>query len=163
MASECSTSHMTPHIYWFLCTRTGSRHRPWNSLVLYLGEIIAVQPFSTRWLALDFTSCYRFLPYYIHLTCRYFIYQHSAVTKTTVKQRPLAFIGVQSSSPKTGIAHIIAIFSAVNTSCRRHQLPGSRAWDTSSVFHILTSFMHGRVLSVCSPPRTPFQYPIRLR
>ena len=60
MASECSTSHMTPHIYWFLSTRTGSRHRLWNSLVLYLGEIIAVQPVSTRRLALDFTSCYRF-------------------------------------------------------------------------------------------------------
>ena len=30
MASECSTSHMTPHMYWFLFTRTGSHHSPWN-------------------------------------------------------------------------------------------------------------------------------------
>ena len=96
MASEYSTSHMTPHIYWFLCVLTVSRHRPWNSLVLYLGEIIAVQPVSTRRLALDFTSCYRFSPYYIHLTCRNFIYQHSAVTETTAKQHPLAFILFES-------------------------------------------------------------------
>ena len=68
MASECSTSHMTPHMYRFLFTRTGSHHSPWNSLVLYLGEIIAVQPVSTRRLALDFTSCYWLSPYHMHLT-----------------------------------------------------------------------------------------------
>ena len=96
--------HMTPHMYWFLCMRRGSRHRPWNSLVLYLGEIIAVQPVSTRRLALDFTSSYRFSFYYIHLTCRNFIYPHSAVTETTVKQRPLAFI---CWSPQTEIAHTL--------------------------------------------------------
>ena len=39
---------MAPHINWFLCTRTGSRHEPWNSLILYLGETIGVQLASTR-------------------------------------------------------------------------------------------------------------------
>ena len=66
IATECSTSHMAPHIYWFLCMRTGSRHGPWNSLSLYLGEIIGVQPASPRQLALDFTSCYWFSPCHIH-------------------------------------------------------------------------------------------------
>ena len=42
IASECSTSHMAPHIYWFPWMRTGSRHGPWNSLPLYLGETIGV-------------------------------------------------------------------------------------------------------------------------
>ena len=44
IATECSTSHMAPHIYWFLCMRTGSRYRPWNNLPLYLGETIGFQP-----------------------------------------------------------------------------------------------------------------------
>ena len=70
----CSTSHMTPHIYWFPCTRTGSRHGLWSSLVLYLGETIGVQPASTRRLALDFTSCYRFVPYHR---------ENSPITQTT--------------------------------------------------------------------------------
>ena len=42
IASECSTSHMPPHIYWFPWMRRGSRHGPWNSLPLYLGETIGV-------------------------------------------------------------------------------------------------------------------------
>ena len=42
IASECSTSHMAPHIYWFPWMRTGSRHGPWNSLPLYLGETFGV-------------------------------------------------------------------------------------------------------------------------
>ena len=60
IATECSIPHMAPHTYWFLCTWTGARHGQWNSLPLYLGETIKVQPTSTRQLALDFTSCYRF-------------------------------------------------------------------------------------------------------
>ena len=47
---------------------------------------------STRRLALDFTSSYRFSPNHTHLTCRNFICQQSAITETTVKQRPLAII-----------------------------------------------------------------------
>ena len=152
MASECSTSHLTPHLYWFLCTRTGFRHRPWNSLVLYLGEFIAVQPVSTRQLALDFTSCYRFSPYYIHMSKFYIPTFGSHRNNSITAPISLYFV----PSPQTGIDHVIAIFSAVNTCCRRHQLSGARARDSSSLFHILTSFVHGGVLSVCSPPRTPF-------
>ena len=37
IASECSTFHMALHIYGFSCTRTGSSHGLWHSLVLYLG------------------------------------------------------------------------------------------------------------------------------
>ena len=47
---------------------------------------------STRWFALNSTSSYRFLSNYTHLTCLNFICQHSAITETTVKQRPLAVI-----------------------------------------------------------------------
>ena len=108
IASECSTSHMAPHIYWFLCTWTGSHHGPCNSLLSYLGETIGVKPASTRWLALDFTSCYQFSPYYICFTCWNFICQNSTITKTTVKQHPLAFILFNF---QTGIACISAIFS----------------------------------------------------
>ena len=48
IANECSTFHMAPHIYIIyirilMCTRTGSRHGPWNSLVLYLGGTIGAQ------------------------------------------------------------------------------------------------------------------------
>ena len=62
IASECSTSPMAPHVCWSLFTRTGSCYGPWNSLVLYLGETIEVQPTPTRRLALEFTSCYHFSP-----------------------------------------------------------------------------------------------------
>ena len=86
-----------PHPTW-LCTyadyyaRGQGSHGPWNSLLLYLGETIGVQPASTRWLALDFTSFCRFSPYNICFTCRNFICQHSSITETTEKQHPLAFI-----------------------------------------------------------------------
>ena len=89
IATECSTSHMAPHLYWFLCMRTGSCHGPWP---LYLGETIGVQPASTRQLALDFTSCYWFSPYHIRFVCRNFICQHWSITETTVKKRLLASI-----------------------------------------------------------------------
>ena len=42
IASESSTSPIAPHIYWFPWMRTRSRHWPWNSLSLYLGEAIGV-------------------------------------------------------------------------------------------------------------------------
>ena len=93
IASGCSSSHMAPHVYWFLCRRTRSRHGPWNSLFVYLGETIGVQPTSTRRLALGFTSCYRFSPCYTYFTCRNFICQHSlSIAETTIKHRLLAFI-----------------------------------------------------------------------
>ena len=57
---------------------------------------------STRRLALDSTSSYRFLSNDTHLTCRNFICQHSAITETTVNQRPLAIIWFDSywASPR---------------------------------------------------------------
>ena len=63
---------------------------------------------STQWLTLDFTSCYRFSPNYIHPTCRNFMYQQSAIAETTVKQRPLAFI----LSPSTTALFTSALFLA---------------------------------------------------
>ena len=88
-----------PHPTW-LCTHsltttcppTGSCHRLWNYLTVYLGETIKFQPASTRRFALYFTSCCRFPTYCTHLTCRNFICQHLEIIKTTVKQLPLAFI-----------------------------------------------------------------------
>ena len=52
---------------------TGSRHRLWNCLAVYLGETIGVHSASTQRLALHFTSCCRFKTYCTHLTCRNFI------------------------------------------------------------------------------------------
>ena len=81
-----------PHPTWLrthclttTCPPTGSRHRLWNCLAVYLGETIGVQPVSTWRLALNFTSSCRFSTYCTHLTCRNFICQHSAIVKTTVK------------------------------------------------------------------------------
>ena len=76
IVGECSTSHMAPQIYWILCMQTGSHHGLWNSLPLYLGETIGVQPAYTRQLALGFTSCYQFSPYYICFACWNFICQY---------------------------------------------------------------------------------------
>ena len=109
IATECSTSHMAPHICWFLCMRTGSRHGPWNNLPLYLGETIGVQPASPRQLALDFTSCYWFSPCHIRFACRNFIYQHWSMTETTVKKRLSASILFDPQACSS------AIFSMVNT------------------------------------------------
>ena len=53
----------------------------WSSASLWLRD--------WHWI---FTSSYRFSPNYTHLTYWNFICQHSAITKTTVKQHPLAFI-----------------------------------------------------------------------
>ena len=114
--------------------RTGARRGPSNRLVLYLGETTGVQPAMTRRLTLDFISCYRFSPYYIHLTYRNFICQHSTIIETTVKQRPLAFILFDFQYWES--LHQ-CYFSAVNTYYVRP--PGTR--DTYSLFHILTSFV----------------------
>ena len=92
IASECSTSYMAPHIYWFICTQTGSRNGSWKSLVLYLVKTNGAQQNSTRRSGLNFSNCYQFSPYHKHFTCRNFICQHSAITETTVKQHPLACI-----------------------------------------------------------------------
>ena len=128
IASKCSTSHMAPHIYWFLCIRAGSRHGPWNSLPLYLGETIGVQPASPRQLALDFTSCYWFSPCHIRFACQNFICQHWSITETTVKKHLSASILFDPQ------AYSSAIFSVVNW-----YIPTSLR--DSRLFHILTSFV----------------------
>ena len=108
IATECSTSHMAPHIYWFLSMLTGSHHGPWNSLPLYLGETIGVQPASPRQLALDFTSCYWFSPCHIRFACLNFICQHWSITETTVKKCLSASILFDPQACSS------AIFSVVN-------------------------------------------------
>ena len=103
--------HGTAHIRIPLCTRTMSHHRPWNSLVLYLGWTIGVR----IEFALNSTSSYRFLSNYTHLTCCNFICQHSAITETTVKQHPLAVIWFDTHWESPGFVGIHAIFSGINT------------------------------------------------
>ena len=85
--------------------RAGSRHGPWNCLVLYLRGTIGAQWAVDSAIVTGFYS-YRFSPKYTHLTCRKFICQHSATTETTVKQRPLAFIWFDLTS---------ALFWAIST------------------------------------------------
>ena len=127
IASECSTSHMAPHIYWFLCIRAGSRHGPWSSLPLYLGETIGVQPASPRQLALDFTSCYWFSPCHIRFACRNFICQTLINHRNNSKKVPIGLYFVPQACSS-------AIFSVVNW-----YIPTSLR--DSRLFHILTSFV----------------------
>ena len=87
------------------------------------------QPPSTRQLALDFTRCYRFSPYYIRFACRNFICQLQSITETTIKLQPLTFILFQFQA---GEACLSAIFSVVNT----------YAIQNTRLFHILTRFVH---------------------
>ena len=62
-----------PHPTWLCtcslipaCKPTGLRHRLWNSLAVYLGETIGVQPASTLRLALDFyASAFRHRRQYV--------------------------------------------------------------------------------------------------
>ena len=108
-----------PHPTWLrthclttTCPPTGSRHRLWNCLAVYLGETIGVQPASTRRMALNFTNYCRFSTYCAHLTCRSVICQHSAIVKTTVKQRPLAFILCDCRCWESPVSHPTALFLA---------------------------------------------------
>ena len=93
IASECCTFHTAPHIYGFLYARGKCRTIDRETVYFYIlvGPSEFNEP-STRRFALNSTSSYRFLSNYTHLTCLHFICQHSAITKTTVKQRPLAVI-----------------------------------------------------------------------
>ena len=131
--ANCSISHICTHSLIPVCTPTGSRHRLWNSLAVYLGETIGVQPASTRRVALDFTSCCRLSTYYTHLTCRNFICQYSAIVKTTVKQRPLAFILLDCQCwDSPALYRSSTIFSTIN-----NYITTSRGLmrDTQSVPH----------------------------
>ena len=50
IATECSTPQLAPHIYWFLCMRTGSRHGPWNSLLyIFVKPLEFSQPRLSNW------------------------------------------------------------------------------------------------------------------
>ena len=91
---------------------TGSCHRLWNCLAVYLGETIGVQLASTRRLALYFTSCCRFSTYCTHLTCQNFICQHSTIVETAVKQCPLAFILFNCRCWESLASHRTALFLA---------------------------------------------------
>ena len=107
---RCAKMESVPHPIWLhtICLLTALRHGPWNSLVVYLvrpslafgsshspyrsmcqGDFS--QPLTQR-SALDFISCYQFSPKYMHFKCQNFIYQHSAITETTVKRHSFAFI-----------------------------------------------------------------------
>ena len=108
-----------PHPTWLsthtlipTCTSTGWRHGPWNSIVVYLGETTGILSASTRWLALDFTSCCRFSTYYTHITCQNFNCQHSAIIEITVKQCPLAFISFTFQQGKAQAPSTSALFLA---------------------------------------------------
>ena len=82
----------TAHVRNFICTWTGSHSGPCNSLLLFLGGTIGAQ--WTVYSAIG-TGFYKLLlvsPIYTHLTWRNFICQHTVITETTVKQRPLVFI-----------------------------------------------------------------------
>ena len=70
---------LSTHCLTTTCPQTGSRHRLWNCLAVYLGETIGVEPASTQRLALNFTSSCRLSTYCTHLTCRNFICQHSVI------------------------------------------------------------------------------------
>ena len=87
---------IVPHPTWLRRHSDSYMHAnrlvPWTMKQSSLLSPLEFSQLSTGHLALNFTSWYLFLLNYTHLTCRNFIYQHSAVAETTVKQRPLAFI-----------------------------------------------------------------------
>ena len=97
IASECCTFHMAPHIYGFLYGRGQccTMDRETVRFYILVGPPEFNEP-STRRLALDSASSYRFSSNHTHLTRRNFICQHSAITETTVNQRPLAIIWFDS-------------------------------------------------------------------
>ena len=110
-------------------------HGPWNSLLLYLGETIGVQPASTRWLALDFTSFCRFSPYNICFTCRNFICQLTFVNHwSNRKTAPISlYFVLLSILGKRVFVYIRTIFNAANTYVTPHRIVCSTS---------LTSFVH---------------------
>ena len=74
---------------WGNCISTRSGVGRGSSRIYLVNSSLAS---VSRWLALDFTTCYRFSPNCTHLKCRCFIYQHSAIAETTVKKHSVAFI-----------------------------------------------------------------------
>ena len=110
-------------------------HGPWNSLLLYLGETIGVQPASTRRLAQDFTSFCRFSPYN-----KYMIHMSKFYMPTFVnhwnnrKTAPISLYFVRLSTlGKRVFVYISTIFNAANTYVTPHRIVCSIS---------LTSFVH---------------------
>ena len=102
------TQSLTP-----TCPPTGSRHRLWNCLAVYLAVRPSEfsQPRLGDWHSY-FTSCCWFSTYCTHLTCRNFICQHSAIVETTIKQSPLAFILSNWRCWESPVLHQTALFFA---------------------------------------------------
>ena len=107
-----------PHRIWcrthsdsFICTPTGLCHWPWNSLLTYLCETIAVLPALDSAIGSGF---YKLLSVFTKLYSSrmpIFYISTSAVTEATAQQRSFAFI----RSSLQGLSHspITAIFSTV--------------------------------------------------
>ena len=126
IANECSTSHMTPHIYWFPWMRTGSRHGPWNSPPLYLGETIGV---SARLDSAIGTGFYKLLSVFAILYTKFYmptLINHRNNSKTA----PISLYFVRVSSW------------------------GSLPQDTC-LFYILTSFVHVGPLDMLTTGAVP--------
>ena len=107
-----SAAHSTWHCRYTDSFMHADNVEPWtvkqSSFISWLDRLEFNEP-STRRLARDFTSSYRFLSNYTHLTCHNFICQHSAITETTVNQRPLAIIWFDShwESPLVSLASML--------------------------------------------------------
>ena len=82
-----------------------------SSFFILVGPLEFNEP-STRRFALNSTSSYRFLSNYTHLTCRNFLCQHSAITETTVKQRPFAIIWFDTRLESPGFVGVSTLFLA---------------------------------------------------
>ena len=83
-------------------------------------------------------------PNYTKLTCRNYIFQHSAITETTINQRSFAFILLEFQQLNRGINGLICIsdiFSALKTHVT-HRIP--------SLFQIPTSFVNRGPISMLS-------------
>ena len=128
IASECSTSLMAPHIYWFPWMRTGSRQGPWNSLPLYLGETMGVSTSLDSAIGTGFYNLLLVFAIYMLRMSKFYmpiLINHQNNSKTAPFS--LYFVPVSSWGSR-----ISAIFSVVNT----------YAIQDTCVFHILTSFVH---------------------
>ena len=125
---------MTLHICWFLCTWTGSHHGPWNTLVLYLGETIGVQPTSIRRLTQDF---YKLLSVFAMLHTPHMpklCMPTFGNRRNNSKTAPISLYCVRLPSLRQPeFVCISASFRALNT-CVTY-------WITS-LFHIWTIFVH---------------------
>ena len=123
--SSVSVLHPTWH-RTFTWMRTGSRHRPWNSLTLYLSETIGVTASLDSAIG---TGFYKLLSVFAILyTLRMSKFHMPTLInhRNNSKRAPISLYFVQVSSC------LSAIFSMVNF----------YAIQDTRLFHILTSFVH---------------------